>query len=117
MARAMSSLPVPVSPLIRTVESLLATWDTRDRTDMSAGEAPTISSNIEVLSISSRSATFSCRSLSSALLRSLDIGRCDVPAHELSPVVAKWVGAMHEPTIGSVRGPQAHLQLFGDASR
>src|SRR3954462_5169737 len=29
----------------------------------------------------------------------LDIGRCDVPAHELSLVVAKWVGAMHEPTV------------------
>src|SRR5260221_529237 len=36
----------------------------------SAAEAPIISSNIDALSISSRRATFSCCSLSSALLRS-----------------------------------------------
>ena len=70
MARAISSLPVPVSPVIRTVESLRATLDTRESTAVSAGDAPTISSNIEALSISSRRATFSSFNLSSALLRS-----------------------------------------------
>ncbi len=48
MARATSSLPVPVSPEISTVESLLATLETCDRTAVSTGEPPTISSNIEV---------------------------------------------------------------------
>src|SRR5580658_7356067 len=69
IARATSSLPVPVSPVIRTVESVAATLDTREITGWRAGEVPTISSNIDALSISSRSATFSCRSLSSDRLR------------------------------------------------
>ena len=59
MARAMSSLPVPVSPVIRTVESVGATLATRARTACRAGDSPTISSNMEALSISSRSAMFS----------------------------------------------------------
>src|SRR3984893_6562771 len=46
-----------------------------------------------------------------------DIGICDVPPHELSLVVAKRVGANQEPTIGSVPGPQAHLQLASGAGR
>ena len=57
IARAMSSLPVPVSPVISTVESVGATLDTCDRTVRSGGEVPTISSNMEVLPISSRSPT------------------------------------------------------------
>src|SRR6266704_527162 len=59
IARAMSSLPVPVSPVISTVESVGATLDTCDRTVRSRGETPTISSNIDVLSISSRRTMFS----------------------------------------------------------
>src|SRR5579871_1096195 len=47
----------------------------------------------------------------------LDIGICDVPPHELSLVVAKRVGANQEPTIGSVPGPQADLQLASGAGR
>src|SRR6202043_1126213 len=47
----------------------------------------------------------------------LDIGTCDVPPHELSLVVAKRVGTNQEPTIGSVAGPQAHLQLVSGAGR
>ena len=43
----MSSFPVPVSPVIKTVESVGATLATRERTAFSAFEAPTISSNIE----------------------------------------------------------------------
>jgi hypothetical protein len=53
-ARAMSSLPVPVSPVMRTVESLGATLATWERTARKAEDVPTISSNIEVSSISSR---------------------------------------------------------------
>src|SRR5882762_4199309 len=47
----------------------------------------------------------------------LDIGIGDVPPHELSLVVAKRVGTNQEPTIGSVPGPQAHLQLASGAGR
>src|SRR5260221_8826794 len=70
MARATSSLPVPVSPVMRTVESLGATLEMRESTACKAGEVPTSSSNIDALLISSRRATFSCCSLSSACLRS-----------------------------------------------
>ena len=59
MARATSSLPVPVSPVMRTVESLGATLEMRESTACKSGEVPTISSNIEAVSISSRRATFS----------------------------------------------------------
>src|SRR5258708_4326392 len=69
MAPATSSLPVPVSPVMRTVESLGATLEMRDSTAFKAGEVPTISSNIEALSISSRRATFSCCSFSSDRMR------------------------------------------------
>jgi hypothetical protein len=51
MARAISSLPVPVSPVIKTVEWVGATLDTRDRT----AEVPTISSNMGAATNSSRS--------------------------------------------------------------
>ena len=59
IARATSSLPVPVSPVISTVESVRATLATRASTGCSAGDVPTISSNIDVRSTSSRSARFS----------------------------------------------------------
>src|SRR4029077_16733738 len=58
------------SPVIRTVESVGATLDTRESSDCKAEEVPTISSNIDALAISSRRATFSCWSLCSACLRS-----------------------------------------------
>jgi hypothetical protein len=43
MARAISSLPVPVSPAMRTVESVGATFVTLESTAWSTGDAPTIS--------------------------------------------------------------------------
>ena len=60
----------PISPVTRTVESVGATLDRRESTVCRAEEFPTISSNIDALSISSRRATFSSRSLSSVCLRS-----------------------------------------------
>jgi hypothetical protein len=45
MARATSSLPVPVSPKISTVLSVAATCSTRPSSRRSAGVCPTISSN------------------------------------------------------------------------
>ena len=59
MARATSSFPVPVSPVMSTVESVGATFAMWARTYCKAGEVPTISSNIEAWSTSSRRAMFS----------------------------------------------------------
>src|SRR3989475_12575412 len=59
MARATSSLPVPVSPLTRTLESVGATFTTRESTSCNADEVPTISSNMNAWSICSLSTTFS----------------------------------------------------------
>ena len=70
IARAMSSLPVPVSPEILIVDSVGATLATRVKTARRVEEFPTISSNIEALSTSSRSARFSFWTLSSACFRS-----------------------------------------------
>ena len=64
-ARAISSLPVPVSPRIRTVESDGATFSTCFSTWRMGLQEPTISSNIEERSISSRRTRFSFRSRSS----------------------------------------------------
>jgi len=58
-ARATSSFPVPVSPVMSTVESVAATFAMLARTVCKAAEVPTISSNIEAWSTSSRSAMFS----------------------------------------------------------
>src|SRR5580698_5085250 len=54
MLRAISSLPVPVSPVMRTVESVGATLEMRESTVCKAGDVPTISSNMDVYSISVR---------------------------------------------------------------
>jgi hypothetical protein len=43
----MSSFPVPVSPVISTVESVGATFTMLERTVFNAGEEPTISSNMK----------------------------------------------------------------------
>src|SRR3989441_11706607 len=48
MARETSSFPVPVSPVMRTVESVGATLATRESTACRAGDEPTISSNIDI---------------------------------------------------------------------
>ena len=115
MARAMSSLPVPVSPVMSTVESLLATLDTRANTAVSAGDPPTISSNIEALSTSSRSATFSCRSLSSAVFRSSMSVAVPVPSRDLSAVVFERIEPEQEPTERSVVSSHPGFELVGCA--
>ncbi len=62
IARATSSLPVPVSPKMSTVESASATLSTAASTLRNGSEEPTISSNIDDRPISARSAAFSrCR--------------------------------------------------------
>jgi len=59
MARATSSLPVPVSPVMSTVESVAATFSRWLIIRRSGFDEPTISSNIERSSSSWRSASFS----------------------------------------------------------
>jgi hypothetical protein len=62
IARARSSFPVPVSPVIRTVEPVGATVATRSSTSRSPGEAPMIPAAAAVAAISSRRASFSSSS-------------------------------------------------------
>src|SRR5580698_7145391 len=62
MARAISSFPVPLSPVIRTVASLGATLITCAVTPQIALEDPTISSNIDVDRTSSRRSSVSSSS-------------------------------------------------------
>ena len=62
MARAMTSLPVPLSPRIRTVASVLATCSTSSMTFRIGGLSPTISSTATNSSMVSRSCVFSSRS-------------------------------------------------------
>ena len=70
IARAISSFPVPVSPKTSAVESVGATFETWSITFRNGSEEPTISSNMDERTISSRNAMFSFRVLSSARLRS-----------------------------------------------
>jgi hypothetical protein len=86
MARAISSFPVPVSPEIRTVESVGATFDTCASTRRRASEEPTISSNIEERSISSRTRRFRF-AFCLRPLAIVDIGSRRVPANDLSALV------------------------------
>src|SRR5437899_10789580 len=67
MARATSSFPVPVSPVMRTVESVGATLATRESTACRASDEPTISSNIDI------DFFLSARFLCGAGLRCLDL--------------------------------------------
>jgi hypothetical protein len=64
IARAISSLPVPVSPRTSTVASVAATIWTLARTSRNTGDAPTISSNMPCVSTVSRNTTISCASRS-----------------------------------------------------
>src|SRR5258708_6281317 len=57
MALAINSLPVPVSPSTRTVESVGATRSTSASTDSSSGLSPMISSNLSLAQPCSLDAT------------------------------------------------------------
>ena len=59
MARAISSLPVPVSPRIRTGAVVGATFSTSSSVRCNGGLAPMISLNWETERTSARSETFS----------------------------------------------------------
>src|SRR5216683_8143847 len=86
MARATSSLPVPVSPVIRTLESVGATLDTRESTVCRGGRG-----SHDLLKHRYPSDFFAQRNvliLESllSLLALLDISRCGVPTDSLGEV-------------------------------
>ena len=69
MARATSSLPVPVSPWMSTVVSVLATEAASASTFLMAGLCPTTSSNEDSTSLCRWRFSLASRSLSSSISR------------------------------------------------
>ena len=113
MARAINSLPVPVSPRIKTVESEEATFATWRSTLRSASEEPTMSSNIESRSICSRNARFSLRVLSSARTRSSMSVPVAYQRITSSFLVPKRLVTNQEPAILTVFSQSALLSSNG----
>ena len=66
----MSSFPVPLSPVIRTVESVSATFRTRERTSFVASLTPMKFSRLPRPRARERRLTFSLRTLVSSRARS-----------------------------------------------
>ena len=128
MARATSSLPVPVSPVISTVVSVAATLSTSASVSRSAFEEPMISSNIERSSISWRSARFSAwswplsRAISSkarALATAAAIGRASASKTSTSwggkgPGVAAGEGERADEPVAH---PEGDADVGADAGR
>src|SRR5580658_3247019 len=108
MARATSSLPVPVSPVIRTLESVGATLEMRESTFFKAAEVPTISSNIASLSISARNAMFFLEALL-GLFEFVDIRPRGVPSRDAPVFVRHGAHSIVEPAILSVSALQPHF--------
>jgi hypothetical protein len=112
----MSSLPVPVSPVIRTVESVGPTLAIRERTAFKGLDVPTISSNVEALSISSRRATFLLLKFLFGSLALIDIRKRNIPTHDLSLVVVQRIETNQKPTIIRIHSPHSQLQLVRGAN-
>jgi hypothetical protein len=104
MARAINSLPVPVSPWMSTVESVLATFDTCAKTPCRAGDEPTISSNIDARSTSSRSEVLVAHPLLGSLAV-VDVRSARIPAEDASLLVAQWMVADQEPPVLAILAP------------
>src|SRR5579862_3881461 len=88
MARATNSFPVPVSPMMSTVESVGATRDTSART---AGAL------LGPLAI-------------------VDVGGRDVPAHDGSPVIAEWRVADEKPPVVTILATDPDLAFVGESA-
>src|SRR5258708_11141826 len=112
----MSSLPVPVSPVIRTVESVGPTLAIRERTAFRGIDVPTISSNIEALSISSRRTTFSCWSFLIGFLALINLRGRTVPTLDLSLVVVQRIETTQDPAITPICSPHPQLRLVSRAT-
>ena len=92
MARAINSFPVPVSPVMRTVESVRATLMTPESTACNAGDVTTISSNTDTRSALCGRASptgVSCRTLM-IIRASYDLSRHKIRASGLSGLPAVW---------------------------
>ena len=105
MARATSSLPVPVSPVIRTVESVGATLDTRESTVCRGAR-----SSDDLLEHRCLVDFFAQRDVLVlepllGLLAILDIGRGDIPTREASLFIPQRVIAEKKPAILPVFSP------------
>src|ERR1700692_2559461 len=117
MARATSSFPVPVSPVIRTVESLLATFDTCDRTAVwRGGAADNLFEHRGLVDFLSKRNVLLLQFILVSLAI-LDIGTRDVPPDDLPLVVSERVVTNQKPAIRSVAATQAllHLHVSGAA--
>src|SRR5436190_3099331 len=139
----MSSLPVPVSPVISTVESIGATLDTYDRTVRSGGEKPTISSRRSLAAVTSITAqTYSAPPVASSwtacattftsrlvavspdavmsCLLSTDLPRA-VGNHRAVPEVVTWAGLRTRFSLRtnaySERGLHLRRVRYSDADR
>ena len=94
-----------------TVESVVATFATCARTRLRAGEEPTISSNIDERSISSRSARFSVAQPLLGPLAIVDVRSTGVPAKDPSFLVAQGMVPDQEPAVLAIVAPQAPLEF------
>jgi hypothetical protein len=101
MALAMSSFPVPVSPRIKTVESVAATLSTAFKTFRRDGEEPTISSNRGVIYVFTKGNVFVFRSVFSAPAI-INVGSRRIPAHQTSMFVVERFVTEEEPVILTV---------------
>jgi hypothetical protein len=112
MARAINSFPVPVSPVIRTLESVEATFATRARTDRKAGDPPTISSKHRCfVDFFTQGNVLVLQSLFS-FLAILDIGCRGIPTRDMPQSISNWVAPKKEPAILSVVSQQTRFDLM-----
>src|SRR5216683_2243711 len=99
MARASSSLPVPVSPRMRTVASVAATFATSSRTRCSAGEV-----------FPQRDGLVAHPLLGPLAI--VDVSTGDIPTADLSLVIEHGIVPSQKPAIASVALPEPQLQLI-----
>jgi len=117
MARAINSLPVPVSPRMSTVESVGDTFETCDSTRRSTSDEPTISSNMDDRTMSSRNASVSLRRSVFAAPAILDVGTRRVPANDVSSFVSQRIVVNQVPTILTIPAAHSSFVLEWDPSR
>src|SRR2546422_5819084 len=116
MARAINSLPVPVSPRMSTVESVGDTFETCDSTRRSTSDEPTISSNMDDRTMSSQRERLVAQSVFAAPAI-LDVGTRRVPANDVSSFVSQRIVVNQVPTILTIPAAHSSFVLEWDPSR
>ena len=117
IALAISSLPVPVSPDMRTVESVCATFPTCVKTRRRGSDDPTISSNIEGSAITSRNARILVPHLFFGTLAVLNVSSGRIPANDMPVVISQRLVTDQEPAILSVVPPHPLFDFEGLSNR